>query len=130
MSMDSTQEQFDDPALRSAIRRAVGKPAAPSRLRDNVAAMMASAAIAQSSAVGASRWPQIDLSQLTLRAVTVAAVVLISIGVAGYQVHDFYREFSPASPSFMPPTLSASLTSSITTAHANFARKSDEHVVQ
>jgi hypothetical protein len=117
--MDFSQDEFDDPALRSAIRSAVGKPSAPPHLREKVTALLASARdvpvkrAPDSTRSPRSRW---RIPQVTPKLVALAACVLIAIGFAGYELYDFLGDMYPRLAQ-AAPTLSTAMTSSMIASH-------------
>ena len=132
--MDEVQEQFEDPALRSAIRRACAKQPAPWGLREKVSAMMASAAAPVASpeshvpdyAPRPSGW---RLSRPSSKLVAAAAVAFLGLGIAGYQ---FYETFGDMFVTHAPPPpakFEDSFATSIVRAHQNCAKLNDHHIV-
>jgi len=123
--MDFSHDEFDDPALRSAIRRAAGKPSAPPRLRENVAALLASGRdvpvtrAPRSTDPARSRW---SIPQITPKLVALAACVLIALGFAGYELYDFLGDMYPRF-SQSPLTLPTEMTSSMIASHDALAKE-------
>ena len=113
--MEAPQEQFDDPALREAIRRSVGKPAAPARLRSNISALMLAEAVATGPKVKDAR-PRWRSIQLTPRLALAAVLAVLAIGFAFYQLNDFYQDVfhrgGPVAASTLPDKISTALVSS------------------
>jgi hypothetical protein len=101
--MTEGEHEFDDPALRAAVRRAVGEESAPPSLRAKVAFVMSSAAAAEAAspdtspsiAAPARRGGRVLINRTRLRNVAAAACVVIAFGFLAWQVR---QEFFPASP--------------------------------
>jgi hypothetical protein len=110
--MEARESQFDDPALKEALKRAFGHETAPAILRQRVTA--AWAAEQRASALRArSAWHN-PLSKLA-----VAAVLLIGFGVAYFIL---FRSTSVPIPSYF--------ASSMLSAHDQCAGLGDHHLLQ
>src|SRR5687768_12707031 len=97
--MDEVHEQFDDPALKGALRQAVGRPSAPPRLRDKVAAMMATAPplVMPASVEPKSRggW---RIARLSPQLVAAACLALVASGFAVYQMREYLAPYFASAP--------------------------------
>lgn len=126
--MAEPQEQFDDPNLRRALKRALGKPAAPAHLRDKIASLIAGGPMQMPEPRRApSRWRLPEMPQVSFRVGALAAMVLIAVGLAGMQTYSYIEEFFPgAHPVPAPPRLAAAVTSDVSKAHDNGGMLSTE----
>src|SRR3954470_7048403 len=113
---------FDDPALRTAIRRACGKDAAPAGLRDRVTAMFVGGAAGGPSSL---RMPVRGWRPFPTLAA--AALVLLGVGLIAVEVREYYPATPPHSSyaSLMP----ASLTAAMIKTHDTCGAQPDHHRV-
>ena len=130
--MDEVQEQFDDPALKGAIRRACDKPTAPPRLREKVMAMMASAPAAASLSSAArdvetpSRW---RIPMPSPKVAAAAVLAFITVGFAFMQIAREYDLFARFTPPPAPAKFEDAFAMSMVNAHRNCAKLADHHLV-
>ena len=131
--------QFDDPALRAAIRTAVGSESAPPALRRRVAALLAAEASAASVATAQgeasigrtrphSRWAELR----SPRTLAIAAAALLAVGFAVVQIITFFGWPGTAPRYAAPPpaTFPASFAAAIIKTHDNCAKLPDHHFVK
>ena len=96
---DEIFEDADDPAMRAAVRRAIGGETAPPALRRRIEAMLATPAIAAASkaarpaskaaSVGSPmRW-RLWLAPISARTLAAAVIAFLALGVMFYQVWHF-----------------------------------------
>jgi hypothetical protein len=134
--------EFDDPAFRAAVHRAMGSEHAPSGLRRRIAGAIAAEQLAiaaagadpsSTAAVGRAlprrRWAELWQP----KTLAVAAVTLIAVGVAAVQVLNFLEwpgpsqsgRFAEAAPVSFPASFAAALVAT----HDNCAKAADHHRV-
>jgi hypothetical protein len=132
--MDEVQEQFDDPMLKRALQRAVGKTPAPAALRDKVAAMMATTP-ATSTLDRHAEAPKAERSwwripRIPARIAAAAAVMLVAVGFAFVQVAREFELFSSSSGSSSEPAkFEEPFARAMVDAHRKCSGVADHHLV-
>ena len=131
--------EFEDPALRAAVRKALGNEAAPAGLRRRVAALMAAEGLAapagwgeaQQAPVGraqpSSRWAELR----NTRTLAIAAVTFIAVGFAVLQIVTFFDWPGSSSSPFaiQPASFPVSFATAIVSTHDHCAKLADHHFV-
>jgi hypothetical protein len=125
-------DEFEDPALRSAIRRACRGPAAPARLRERIEALMAAGAgvaprVNRPSHGGRARWAEWIGASL-LKTAAAAAVCFIAVGLASVQIWATFRP-EPRPVSTPRVAFPVSLTAELVRTHDACAKLPDHHLV-
>ena len=133
--MREDSEQFDDPGLRAAVRRAVGDESAPASLRARVSGLIAAQA---SDVADAPRAPQaaprrrLVINSGVWRLTAAAACVLLALGYVAYQVR---MQFFPPSPyqaypdGATHPVIPASIVLDVLRRHDACAKLADHHLI-
>jgi hypothetical protein len=123
--------EFENPAFRTAVRRAMGKEHAPSGLRGRIAmtlaADQASIAAAGSSSPAASARGVLRWRELTQpKTLAIAAVTLVAVGFAALQILNFVGWTDPYSPASFaaagPVSFPDSFALSLVGTHDNCAK--------
>lgn len=142
MNEHDDQHEFEDPALRSAVRRAIGREVAPQSLRAKVHSLMAAEAAAAAGENGSAdaapdggphggtrRIGRLVVDRNALRLLGAAACVALALGWLGYQIR---QEFFPA-PSIATggtvTSIPASIVLEVLRAHDNCAKLPDHHKI-
>jgi hypothetical protein len=145
------ENQFDDPALKAAVRRTAAREAAPPQLRTRMQSLLAAEAAAAdgdglaadtsgasspappaSPASTSSRRRRLVIDRSFWRTAAVAAAVLLVVGWVGYRVRE---EFFPAHPFATSAggnqlmAIPASLVLDLVRAHDACAKLADHHKV-
>jgi hypothetical protein len=133
--MREDSEQFDDPGLRAAVRRAVGSESAPPSLRTKVAGLIAPAVDAVADGPRASHAAprrRLVINSGVWRLTGAAACVLLAVGYVAYQVR---MQFFPPSPyqAFREranqPVIPASIVLDVLRRHDACAKLPDHHLI-
>ncbi len=85
---EQEQSQFDDPALKTALRRAYGSETAPPALRRRITSQLAEASAAHKPV----RW----FGSKPLKTLLAACLAIVAVGVAAYQIRE--NVFPPEPP--------------------------------
>src|SRR5438876_11302136 len=120
--MSEPDSEFDDPALRGAVRRACARQTAPPELRRRVEALVgaataAAAAVETRPARGWPRW----MGTAPLKLGAVAAACFIAVGVAAMQVWDTFGP-QPTPPIVQRVSFPVSVTAEMIRTHDNCAQ--------
>jgi len=126
--MNEQDSEFEDPALRGAVRRACGRQTAPPELRRRVEGLMGAAmAAAPVEARAPRRWPN-WIGATPLKFAAAAAVCFIAVGVAGMQAWDTFGP-QPTPPRVQRVSFPVSMTAGMIRTHDNCAKLTDHHLV-
>jgi hypothetical protein len=129
----SDQQQFDDPAFKAAVRRALdGGERAPSALRQRITELMVAGAGQEASSdrsprparTGSWGW----LGPRPVMTLVAACVALVAVGVMFYQVKtNFFPSNSTAK--IVKPELPQTFAMEMIETHTNCAKLPDHHLV-
>jgi hypothetical protein len=145
--MSVTDNEFDDPALREAVRRACVRETAPPELRRRIEGMMTAGGLAAAAAsphvspaapaapsaskpakTPPSRW-RISLGESPYKTLAAAAIAIIAVSIAAIQI----RNSIGPSKSNVPPaavTFPAAFAAELVRTHVNFAKYPDHQTIQ
>lgn len=124
--MTPETKEHDDPALKSAIRRAIGGEAASPRLRARVEALMGNA---PTTSAERARW-RIGLAPQHRRIAAAAAMVLFALGLMAYQIREeFFPTWGTQTPNVRVVEFPVSFAASLTRTHDNCAKLADHHLI-
>jgi hypothetical protein len=117
--------QFDDPALRAALKGALGRQAAPASLRSKVSMLLAGEA---ASARPSSQPSRFRLPRVEFKTAIAAAIALIAVGVAAVQIR---TNLFPPSNSQVARTVQIPrvVTASMFATHDACAKLADHHLI-
>ena len=137
--MSEPRDQFDDPALKQAVRRAFADEGetAPAALRQRVEALFAAGAVAAAAGSGRARAEPIRRSdrswwgrQLTARNGIAAAIALLAVGFMFWQLRSQLGTSSPSSHyNYATTKFPDSFAVAMVAAHENCAKLPDHHLV-
>jgi hypothetical protein len=136
--MSDQFDQFDDPALKEAVRRAFPRESAPAALRQRVAAIMASGTAAAEDATdrGGTRAADRTLRrpdrswwsrQFTAKTAVAAAAALVAIGVMVIQIRSAFAP--PPAGGYAATSFPQSFALAMVRTHDNCAKLPDHHLV-
>ena len=144
--------EFDDPGLKSAVRRTTGREAAPPQLRARVQSLLAAEGVAiagqvdhgrsngqlkitdsaaQTSTSSPARSRGFRLDRSSWRVVAAAACVLLALGFMFYEIHQTFFPSSPyvAGGGGAVTAVPASLVLDMTRTHDNCSKLPDHHKI-
>src|SRR5439155_5593659 len=132
MNTPQNENEFDDPALRAAIRRTCRAPVAPPALRERVEALLSAGGatgltIDRPGRRGGSRWAQWVGASL-LKTAAAAAVCFIAIGLASVQIWATFRPEPRPIPTSRV-SFPTSLTADLIRTHDMCAKRGDHRLV-
>jgi len=135
--MSARPTEFDDPQLRSALRRAMSTQpaAAPPSLRLRVESLMTAAAPAMAAANAndvssgslRGRWPA-WAGESPRKTFAAGIAALIAVSLAGVQIWSAFAP-TPRAPEMPPAVFPASVAVEMTRTHDNCAKLPDHHLV-
>ena len=142
--MNEHESEFEDPGFKAAVRRTVGREAAPPSLRAKVESLLATEAVALTTADATSGGPgsspaapaprrpgRLVIDRNFWRTAAAAACVLIALSFMAYQIREQF--FPPSRIAYAPGvagiTVPEAVVVHLTRTHDNCSRLEDHHKI-